>query len=347
VALSLPDESESAPVTAHFASTWALSDKEQTVAAWVFQHRQTAGLGTDNLPASEGLHLPLVAGVRVTGVLSLHFHDATLLSPAQRDLLDAFIRQIALVFDRERLRDAETQAKFLAESERMGTMLLNSVSHELRTPLAAISSVASGLRTAGDLNSAQQSLTVELDEATRRLNRLVRNLLDLSRLEAGHLRMNTDWHDLRDLLRSAMQNLGQSLGRHELKTVVPGDFPPVKLDAILTEQILVNLLGNAAVHTPPGTKVEFSARTEADQLVLRVADNGPGLPPGDTARWFDRFQRGPDAVAGGTGIGLSLVKGFVEAQGGSVSAENLSTGGALFTVKLPLTKLPPVPEEKE
>jgi len=347
VALSLPDESESAPVTAYFASTWALSDKEQTVAAWAFQQRQAAGQGTDNLPASAGLHLPLLAGTRATGVLSLQFHDPTPLPPAQRDLLDAFIRQIALVFDRERLRDAETQAKFLAESERMGTMLLNSVSHELRTPLAAISSVASGLRAAGELNAAQQSLTVELDEATRRLNRLVRNLLDLSRLEAGHLRLNADWHDLRDLLRSALQNLGQSLSRHELKTDIPNHFPPVKLDAILTEQILVNLLGNAAVHTPPGTQVEFSARTEADQLVLRVADHGPGLPPGDTARWFDRFQRGPAAVAGGTGIGLSLVKGFAEAQGGRVSAANQAGGGAVFTVKLPLTKLPPVPEETE
>jgi len=347
VALSLPDNSQSAPVTPYFASTWTLSDKEQTVAAWAFQQRQAAGRGTDNLPASEGLHRPLVAGPRATGVLSLRFHDAAPRSPAQRDLLDAFIRQIALVFDRERLRDAETQAKFLAESERMGTMLLNSVSHELRTPLAAISSVASGLRAAGELNAAQLSLTLELDEATRRLNRLVQNLLALSRLEAGHLRTNADWHDLRDLVRAAVQNLGGILQRHEIKIDFPNDFPPVKLDAILTEQILVNLLGNAAVHTPPGTKVEFSARAEADQLVLRVADNGSGLPPGDTARWFDRFQRGPEAVAGGTGIGLSLVKGFAEAQGGSVSAENRPGGGALFTVKLPLTKLPPVPEEKE
>ncbi len=347
VALSLPDASQATPVTSYFASSWSLSDKEQTVAAWAFQHRQAAGNGTDNLPASEGLHLPLVAGARATGVLSLRFQDATTLSPAQRDLLDAFIRQIALVFDRERLRDAETQAKFLAESERMGTMLLNSVSHELRTPLAAISSVASGLRAAGELNSAQQSLTVELDEATRRLNRLVRNLLDLSRIEAGHLRLNTDWHDLHDLLRSALQNLGGVLRQHEVKINISSDFPPVKLDAILTEQILVNLLGNAAVHTPPGTKIEFSAQAETDQLVLRVADNGSGLPTGDTARLFDRFQRGPDAVAGGTGIGLSLVKGFAEAQGGSASVENRASGGAVFTVKLPLTKLPPVPEEKE
>jgi two-component system sensor histidine kinase KdpD len=324
-----------------------LSDKERTVAAWAFQQRQPAGCGTDNLPASEGLHLPLVAGAHATGVLSLRFHDATPLSPAQRDLLDAFVRQIALVFDRERLRDAETQAKFLAESERMGTMLLNSVSHELRTPLAAISSVASGLCAAGELNAAQQSLTVELDEATRRLNRLVRNLLDLSQLEAGHLRMNTDWHDLRDLVRSAQQNLGRALSGHEVKLDIPNHFPPVKLNAVLTEQILVNLLGNAAVHTPPGTQVEVMARAQEGQLVLRVADNGPGLPAGDASRWFDRFQRGPNAVAGGTGIGLSLVKGFTEVQGGTVRAENRPGGGALFTIKLPLTKLPPVPEEPE
>ena len=347
VALSLPDATQATPVTSYFASSWALSEKEQTVAAWAFQHRQSAGRGTDNLPASDGLHLPLVAGARATGVLSLRFHDSTPLAPAQRDLLDAFIRQIALVFDRERLRDSETQAKFLAESERMGTMLLNSVSHELRTPLAAISSVASGLRAAGELNASQQSLTVELDEATRRLNRLVRNLLDLSRLEAGHLRMNADWHDLHDLLRSALQNLGGVLIQHEISIDIPNDLPPVKLDAILTEQILVNLLGNAALHTPPGTKAEFSARSEENQLVLRVSDNGPGLPAGEVTRLFDRFQRGPDAVAGGTGIGLSLVKGFAEAQGGSVSAGNRASGGAIFTVKLPLTKLPPVPEEKE
>lgn len=347
VALSLPDGSGGNPITSYFASTWMLSEKEQTVAAWAFQHRQASGRDTDNLPASEGLHLPLIAGSRTTGVLSLRFHATTPLAPAQRDLLDAFIRQIALVLDRERLRDAETQARLSAESERMGTMLLNSVSHELRTPLAAISTVASGLRAAGELNTAQQSLTVELEEATRRLNRLVQNLLNLSRLEAGHLRPNPDWHDLRDLLNAVLQNLGRSLARHEVKIEIPSDLPPVKLDAVLTEQILMNLLGNATAHTPPGTKVRFTARTGDGRLILQVSDNGPGLPSGNPVRLFDRFQRGPDAAAGGTGIGLSLVKGFAEAQGGSVSAENGASGGAMFTVKLPLVKLPPLPEEKE
>ena len=317
------------------------------MATWAFQHRQPAGQGTDNLPAGEGLHLPLVAASRVTGVLSLRFRGPGPLGPAQRDLLDAFIRQVALVFDREWLREAEVQAKLLAESERMSTMLLNSVSHELRTPLAAISSVASGLHSAGPLNSTQQSLARELDEAARRLNRLVQNLLDLSRLEAGHLRLNADWHDLRDLVNAALQNLGHSLDQHRFTMDIARNLPPVKLDAVLTEQILLNLLGNAAVHTPPGTAVELQVGVEADHLVLQVLDNGPGLPPGDPQRLFDRFQRGPDAAAGGTGIGLSLVKGFVEAQRGSVTAERRAGGGAAFTVKLPLAKMPPIPEEHE
>jgi len=347
VALSLPNEGEPAPVTPYFASGWGLSDKEQTVAAWAFQHRQASGRDTDNLPASEGLHLPLVVGNRVTGVLSLRFHGNAPLSPAQRDLLDAFIRQVAIVLDRERLRDAETQARLSAESERMGTMLLNSVSHELRTPLAAISTVSSGLRAAGELNPAQQMLTGELDEATRRLNRLVQNLLDLSRLQAGHLRANSDWHDLHDLVNATLQNLGHSLDQHKLKIEISPNFPPVKLDAVLTEQILMNLLCNAVVHTPPGTQILFAARADADRLVIQVSDNGPGLPEGDPSKLFDRFQRGPNAAAGGTGIGLSLVRGFAEIQGGRVKAENKPEGGALFTVTLPLAKLPPVPEETE
>ncbi|MBI5385822.1 MAG: sensor histidine kinase KdpD [Verrucomicrobia bacterium] len=347
IALALPEESSDAPLTPYFASTWALPEKELSVAVWAFQHRQPAGRSTDTLASAQGLHLPLVAGERAAGVLSLRFHDVTPLPPAQRDLLDAFIRQIALVLDRQRLRDAETQAKLLAESERLGKTLLNSVSHELRTPLAAISSAVSGLREAGPLTPAQQNLAGELDEAAARLDRLVRNLLDLSRLEAGHLRANLDWHDLRDVVRSATDYLGRALSQHPVKLNLPPDLPPVKLDFALTEQILANLLGNAARHTPPGTDIEVRARLDPNQLIIEVADHGPGLPHGDPMRLFDRFQRGPGATAGGTGLGLSLVKGFTETQGGTMTAANRAEGGAVFTVRLPLVALPPLPEEKE
>ena len=347
VALSLPATPEQTVPAPYFASTWPLAEKEQSVAAWAFQHRQPAGRGTDTLSSSEGLHLPLVAGERATGVLSLKFRETAPLPPAQRDLLDAFVRQVALVLDRQRLRDAEVEAQLVAESERLGKTLLNSVSHELRTPLAAINTAASGLRSAGKLNPAQTALAEELDEATARLNRLVQNLLDLSRLEAGHLKPSPDWHDLRDVIAGARQNLGRVLAAHPVTLDLPADLPPVRLDAVLTEQIFVNLLGNAAMHTPAGTPVTVRARLAGGRLVLEVADQGPGLPPGEAARWFEKFQRGPAAAAGGTGLGLSLVKGFAEAQGGTVAAANQPGGGAVFTVRLPAAPLPPMPEETE
>jgi two-component system sensor histidine kinase KdpD len=213
--------------------------------------------------------------------------------------------------------------------------------------LAAITSAASGLRDAGPLSPAQETLAEELDEATTRLNRLVRNLLDLSRLEAGHLRPHLDWHDVRDLVHTTLHSLGRTLAQHPVKVDIPPDMPPTKLDSALTEQILANLLNNAAVHTPAGTPIEVRARAESGELVLEVADHGPGLPPGNPERLFERFQRGADAAPGGTGIGLSLVKGFAEAQGGTMTATHRDGGGALFTVRLPLTKMPPVPQEKE
>lgn len=347
VTVSLPEDAEDAALTPYFASTWIMAEKEQSVATWAFRHRQAAGRGTDTLPSADGLHLPLIAGERAVGVLSLRFRNPAALAPAQRDLLDAFLPQIALVLDRQRLRDEEREAELLAESERLGKTLLNSVSHELRTPLAAITSAASVVREAGPLNSAQQAAAAELDEATTRLNRLVRNLLDLSRLEAGHMHPNLDWHDVRDVIHVSLQNLSRTLSEHPVKVEVALDLPLAKLDAALTEQILNNLLSNAAVYTPAGTPIEIRARTDAGELVLDVADRGPGLPPGNPARLFDRFQRGAGAVPGGTGLGLSLVKGFAEAQGGAVTAVNRAGGGAVFSVRLPLGKMPPVPKEKE
>jgi two-component system sensor histidine kinase KdpD len=346
VAILLPEEGREGGITPYFASTWAMPEKEHSVAAWAFRQSHPAGAGTETLPSAEGLHLPIVAGDRTLGVLSLRFPEPPPLAPAQRDLLDAFVPQIALVLDRQRLRDEEHQAELLAESERLGRTLLHSISHEVRTPLAAITSVASGLRVAGTLSPAQQTRLGELHEAASRLNRLFQNLLDVSRLEAGHVRPSLDWHDLRDIINAALRNLGRALEEHKMHLDLPSKLPPVKVDAALTEQILINLLGNVATHTPPGTAVDLRARVASGHLVLEVADNGPGLPPGDPARLFDRFQRGPGAAPGGTGLGLSLVKGFAEAQGGIVTAANRPGGGALFTVKLPLPALPPMPEDQ-
>ena len=347
VALSLPEESGGGPLTPYFASTWALTEKEQSVASWAYTHRQPAGRGTDTLPSAEGLHLPFMAGERAVGVLSLHFKQTGPLATERRDLLDSFVRQIALVLDRQRLRDAEQQAKLAGESERLSKTLLNSISHEIRTPIAAITSAASTLGQARHSTAKEVpwSMVDEIQEASGRLNRLVGNLLGMTRLESGHVKASLDWCDVGDLVNVTLKEIEKDLAGHKVTVEVARGLPLVRLDFVLMQQALMNLLLNAAVHTPVGTEICMRAAAEAEALLLTVADNGPGLPPESLPLLFDKFYRAPAAPAGGTGLGLAIVKGFVEAQGGEVGVENRPGGGAAFTVRMPLSKTPPIPTE--
>lgn len=347
VALLLPEEAPGNSLTPYFASTWPLTDKEQSVASWAVRRRQSAGRGTDTLPSADGLHLPLVAGERALGVLSLHFREDTPLAAAQRDLLDAFVRQIALVLDRQRLRDAEQQAKLLAESERLSTTLLNSISHEIRTPIAAITSAATSLSEAREVERGQFRWTMveEIQEAARRLNRLVGNLLDMTRLESGRVKAKLDWCDVSDLVQVALREAATELAGRGVTVDLAPDMPLVRMDFVLMQQALTNLLLNAAVHTPPGTPVQIKGAAAGGTLALTVSDRGPGLPPEALPRLFEKFYRAPTAPTGGTGLGLSLVKGFVEAQGGQVNAANRDGGGAALTIRLPLVTAPAVPAE--
>ena len=331
--------------TPHPAGTLTLSEKEHSVAAWAHDHGQAAGRFTDNLPLAEALHLPLRAGERAAGVLSIRLDPLTRPTLDQRDLLEAFARQTALMLDRERLRDAEHSSQLIAESERLGKTLLNSISHELRTPLAAITSAASGLREAGPLTPVQVVLAGEIGEASDRLNRLVRNLLDVARLEAGHLQPHFDWCDPADLCQVALKNLKAQLAGRTVTVNLPSGLPLVKADFVLLDQALSNLLANVAVHTPPGTPVELTARLEDRELLIEVADHGPGLAAEDLTRVFDKFYRAGSAKAGGTGLGLSIVKGFIEANGGRVETANRPGGGAIFTIRLPVTDAPSLPVE--
>ena len=347
VALSLPEESQNEGLTPYFASTWALLEKEQSVAAWAFRRRQPAGCGTDTLPSAEGLHLPLVAGEHAVGVLSLRFKGAVPLAAEQRDLLDSFVRQIALVLDRQRLRDAEQQARLLTESERLSKTLLNSVSHEIRTPIAVIGNAASNLcePQRGPLNEFQQTMVGEIQEAASRLNRLVGNLLNMTRVESGLVQPKLDWCDVADLAQATLKEIEREMGRHRVSVQVPPGMPLVRMDFVLMQQALTNLLLNTTVHTPPGTAVRLSAAIDSGALLLSVSDDGPGLPPEVLPHIFDKFYRAPSAPAGGIGLGLSIVKGFVEAQGGEVYAGNRPGGGAVFTVRLPVGKAPTLPLE--
>jgi two-component system sensor histidine kinase KdpD len=345
VGLSLPEENSDETLTTYFASTWSMTEKEESVAVWAFQHKQSAGQGTDTLPSAEGLHLPLIAGGPALGVLSLKFRNATPLTTEQRDLLDSFVRQIGLVLDRQRLRDAEQQAKLVAESERLSKTLLNSISHEIRTPIAAITSAASTLSQSDGSKDFQRTMLSEIQEAAGRLNRLVGNLLSITRLETGHVQPRLDWCDVADLMQSTLKELDKELSGHVVTLEVAPKLPLVRMDFVLMQQALMNLILNAVVHTPPQTPVRITAAAAGETLVLTVADRGPGLPPESLALVFDKFYRAPAAPAGGTGLGLAIVKGFVEAQGGQVNAENQPGGGAAFAIRLPLGKAPPIVEE--
>ena len=353
VAVLLPDlEAPADPVgedpaglVAYPFGTLALPSKEASVAGWAFRNAKPAGWTTDTLPASEALFLPLITPAGCLGVVGLKSagrHEFTL---AQRTLLESFIRQIALVLDRQRLRDAEQQARLLAESERLGKTLLNSISHELRTPLAAITTAASGLLGHSDLSEPVAQLTREIQEATTRLNRLIRNLLDVARLEAGQVRARMDWCDAGDICRAAMTSTESQLRGHSVVLQLAPSLPLVQVDFVLMEQVLVNLLSNAAAHTSPGTRVELSVSLEASHVVFTVADSGPGIPSSELPRVFDRFFRVPGSRPGGTGLGLSIVKGFVEACGGRVEVSNRAAGGAVFRVLLPRGEPPKMPGE--
>lgn len=348
VALSLPEDTPEGFLTRYFASTWLLTEKEQSVASWAFRRRQPAGRGTDTLPSAEGMHLPLLAGERAVGVLSVRFRDGTPLSASQRDLLESFVRQIALVIDRQRLRDAEQRAKMVEESERLSRTLLNSISHEIRTPIAAISTAAANLGSARNDGHTQVpwAMVDEIQEATRRLNRLVGNLLNMTRLESGHVKPKLDWCEVSDLVHVTVKDIEKDLGRHTVNVDLAASLPLVRMDFVLMQQVLTNLLLNAAVHTPAATNVQIQANAQNESLILTVADNGPGLPPDALPYIFDKFYRAPAAPAGGTGLGLAIVKGFVEAQGGRVEAANQAQGGACFRIYLPLATPPPVSAEK-
>lgn len=349
VALLLPEADGSLARSPHASSTLAISEKEQSVAAWTYRFSKAAGRFTENLPAAEALHLPLATQRGSVGVLSVRLPDEPPPTLEQRDLLDAFARQSALVLDRMRLAAAAEQARLLAESERLSKSLLNSVSHELRTPLAAITTAVTGLDETGPdaPRSLRAGYVAEIQEGAARLNRLVGNLLDMTRLESGRVTPRLDWCDVSDLVNAALDKTKKDLSRHKVIVTLDGRLPLVKLDFVLIEQVLINLLVNAGAYTPRGTAVEIRAFVRQDELVLKVSDHGPGLPPESLPYVFDKFYRAPGAPSGGTGLGLSIARGFVDAHGGRIEASNRAGGGAEFTVWLPLGDAqPPAPESE-
>lgn len=322
-------------LVAHFAGSFTLSDKERGVADWACRNRKKAGRFTDTLPSAEGFHVPLVREDRPLGALVVRVPSDITLTLAQRDLIESFAAQLAILVESESLRAAGEREKLLAESEKLHRTLLDGVSHELKTPLAVLSAAAESMKMADA--PTRKHLTTEIETATKRLHRLVNNLLDQTRLESGALRPKLDWCDANDLVNAAVASVRDSLAEHPFESSVPGDMPLFQADFALMEQVIANLLLNAAHHTPANTPIFLAAGVDGpkQRVFFTVADRGPGLPPQMHDALFQKFQRGDAARAGGLGLGLSIIRGFVVAQGGEVVAGENPGGGAVFTVYLP------------
>ena len=325
--------------------TWALQEEEKMQALHAIASNQPVALKNGAGPPGKGLFVPLAAGAGPIGAMAVRFKPGREAEDNRQDLLENFAKQTALVLDRQRLRDAETKARLIAESERFGRTLLSSVSHELRTPLAAIATAADTLRGSGELNPFQAKLSAEIDAAIFRLNRVVQSLLSAARIQSGQLRPKMDWCDLADVLRATLRELGPQLATHSLEQKIQDGLPLVRADFVLLVQAVSNLLVNAVTYSPNGSTIELTAELVGSEAVIRVADHGPGLASGQIERIFDMVHRAPGAKPGGTGLGLAIVKGFVEAQGGRVEAGNRPQGGALFRIWLPVREAPEISEE--
>jgi two-component system, OmpR family, sensor histidine kinase KdpD len=341
VVILLPENGHLA-VRAGYPPDDVLDDSEVAAANWVWEHAAPAGRGADSLPGATRLYLPMRTGRGTVGVIGLDSDKpGALLTPDQRRLFDALADQAALAIERVQLSEDIEKSRLAAETERLRAALLTSISHDLRTPLSVILGAASSLKEQeGALDpAAHRELVATIQEEGERLNRFIANLLDMTRLESGALAPRLDLIDLGDVIGSALHRAARVLQGHKLSVVLEPALPLLKLDPVLFEQVLFNLLDNAGKYAPQETVVEVHAAKIGGQVRIQVLDEGPGVPVEDLERIFDKFYRvqASDRKRAGTGLGLPISRGFVEAMGGTIAAANRTDrSGAVFTVMMPI-----------
>ncbi len=334
----LPSSGNGLTVRAATAS-FILHADEQAVATWAYEKNHVAGRGTDTLPGAKIRYQRLNVAGRVVGVLGGKPDESNWLSLTQRELLDAYASLAALAIERAQLAEQAKQADIASATEKLQTALLNSISHDLRTPLVAITGALSALDEDADaLNASTRMALVENARGeAERLNRLVGNLLSMTRIESGAIKLHQEPGDIQDLVGTALEQLGKRIEKHRIKVHVPADFPLVPMDFALMVQVVVNLLENAVKYSPEDSIIEVSAALGDGRARLQFADRGVGIPSEDLTRVFDKFYRvqRPESVSG-TGLGLSISKGIVEAHHGSIFAQVRENGGTIMTIQLPL-----------
>jgi two-component system sensor histidine kinase KdpD len=340
VVLLLPDKG-SIGVKAGYPPEDALDEADLAAAKWAWEKSRPAGRDSDALPGAKWLFLPMRTGRGAIGILGISRDEpGALLRVEQRRLLDALTDQGALAIERVHLVEDIDRVKRAAETERLRSALLTSISHDLKTPLAAVLGAAGALR---DLSksfddAAKADLVATIIDESERLNRFIANLLDMTKLEAGAVVPNAAPHDVGEIVGTALGRASKILTKHRVEVEISSDLPMVMVDAVLFEQVLFNLLDNAAKYAPPDTTVSIQSWKGRDSVTLQVLDEGDGIPAADLERIFDKFyrvQKG-DRVRAGTGLGLAISRGFVEALHGTITAANRTDRpGAAFTVTLP------------
>jgi len=341
VVLLLP-EAGTVTVRAAYPPEDILGDADIAAAKWAWENNQPAGRGADTLPGARRLFLPMRTGSGPVGIIGLDSDRAgPLLTPDQRRLLNALADQAALAIERIGLAQNLERARLAAETENLRAALLTSISHDLRTPLASVLGAATTLKNYRHQLDipAQDELIATIQEEGERLNRFIANLLDMTRLEAGAVQPRSDVIDVADIVGSALGRAGRVLAQHRVVVDLADDLPLLRLDPVLSEQVLFNLLDNAAKYAPAGSEIRLMAKPDGRTVRLQVIDEGPGIPADDLERIFDKFYRvqAADRRRAGTGLGLAICRGFVEAMGGAIKAGNrLDRTGAVFTITLPV-----------
>ena len=333
----LKNDSDQLEYASQSNTNFALSKNDMSVAAWTFQHSAKAGRHTDTLPSSGYTFYPLKGNQMNLGVIAIQ--PDIVFTQGEEQFWEAFISQISGKFEREYLRSMAKQAFLLTESDKLYKTLFNSISHELRIPVATIMGASDSLLSTEHSGEIRKELSTEIFKASKRLNRLIENLLNMSRLESGRISPRLDWCDIHDLVNKVAESLQDELKPFNLHVVIPEDMPFVKLDFGLMEQVLYNLIYNATQYAPASVNLRVKAFYDKGILTLQVMDRGPGFPPREISLIFNKFYRVEGSKAGGTGLGLSIAKGFIEAHKGTIDVENRQNGGAKFTIRIP-TEIP-------
>jgi two-component system sensor histidine kinase KdpD len=311
---------------------------DANVAQWAFDHAEAAGHGTNTLPGSPVLYLPLKAPMRMRGVLAIEPRNpARLAGPEQRQLLDTCASLLAISLERIHYIDVAQTTTVQMESERLRNSLLAAISHDLRTPLSALVGMAESLALTPPADAARQAeLARSMRESAQRMSSQVNNLLDMARLQSGHVQLNRQWLPLEEAVGSALRAMEGTLEPRRVRALLPADLPMLQVDPALFERVLCNLLENAAKYTPADSAIEISACVAGGRVRLCIDDHGPGLPKHREEAIFQLFERGrKESATPGVGLGLAICRAIVEAHGGSIHGETLLAGGARFTIELP------------